>query len=786
MPVRRPTPLTVTPLEDRVVAAGDLVYALQLGGLASSSFVRVAADTVGNTYVTGNFTGSVDMDPRPAVTTKVTSNGGTDVFVAKYGYSGQLLWAKTLGGAANDVVADIAFDGAGNSYLTGTFTGQVDFDPSAASAGFLTSAAGGATYLWKLSNAGALVYANSVAGRSTATSLAVDAGGNLALTGRYFGTADFNPDGNGTFNLTTTNPTGAGYIWKLNQTGSFKWAKAIQSAGGVALNAVALDGAGNVVVGGRFTGVTDFDPGTATFNINGGSFWTPGVVKLGTTGQFLWAKAAAVATGAADAVNSIAGVQLDSQGNVYAAGSFAGALDFDPGAAVTTLTSAGGTDGFAWKLNSAGGLLYADRFGTAADDKVTDLATDQAGSAYVAGQFTGSGDFDPGTGVTTLYAGTKANTFLLKLTPAGALGFARTLGNGNGTTNATGLWADGAGNAYAAGTFSGTVDFDPSASTGALTGAAAGAGFIAKIYTPATASVKPPNSTPINVSAGGPYSVSEGAGLKPTATATDPDGNALTYTWDLNGDNVYGDAVGKSPTLTAAQMTALGLGNSRTAPWAVRVKVSDGVNIPVVAATTLTVTNAPPKATFSPVVSTAFEGIGTVVKFTKVTDASAVDAKAGFRYSYDFNNDGKFDVGNGTTYAGSLPNSQWVVRNKFAESGVRTVIGRVFDKDGGFREYAVQINFLNVPPTGLLSATGVRSVGNAITFRFTNVKDPSPGDTAAGFQYAIDWEGIGNFYSQAGPTSTHVYQTPGTYHVRGLITDRDGGFREIKLTLVIS
>ncbi len=783
--MRRPTPLTVNPLEARTVPTGDLVYALQLGGLADTSRVRIAADNVGNTYVTSAFTGTVDLDPRAEFTANAVSKGSTDIFVAKYGYSGQLLWANTLGGTGADAVTDIAFDGAGNSYLTGTFNGTVDFNPSPGVGGYMTAAAGGAAYLWKLGANGALVYADSVAGKSAGASLAVDSGGNVALAGKFFGTADFNPDA-AVSSLSTTNPTGAGFVWKLTGAGTLNWAKAIQTAGGINLSSVALDGAGNVVAGGAFTGVTDFDPAATTFNIDGGSFWTPGVVKLGATGNFLWAKAAATVTGSVESISSLSSVQLDSAGNVYAAGSFGGALDFDPGATVAKLTSIGGTDGFAWKLNSAGGLLWADRFGTAADDAVTDMATDKAGNAYAVGRFTGSGDFDPGAGVVNLYAGAMTNAFVLKITNLGALGFARTLGNGNGTAHASGVWADGAGNAYVAGTFVGTVDFNPSPTIGALAAPAAGAGFIAKIYTPATAPVKPANSTPVGVTVGGPYTITEGSGFSPRASASDPDHDTLTYSWDLNGDGIYGDATGASPNVTAAQMAALGLGNSRAATWPVRVKVSDGVNLGVVAATTLTITNVPPKATFTAGSRTAWEGIGTYVKFSNASDASAGDKAAGFRYSFDLNNDGVFEVGNGSTYAGSVTITQINVKNRFAESGVRTVIGRVFDKDGGFREYAVQITFLNIPPTGLLSATGVRSVGNPITFRFTNVKDPSPGDTAAGFTYTFDWNNDGVFdQTGSAAAANHVFSGAGTYRVRGRVIDRDGGFSDTLLTLAI-
>src|SRR5688500_17758687 len=48
-------------------------------------------------------------------------------------------------------------------------------------------------------------------------------------------------------------------------------------------------------------------------------------------------------------------------------------------------------------------------------------------------------------------------------------------------------------------------------------------------------------SAPI-VDAGGPYTVVEGGMVTLAGTATDPDGDPLTYEWDLDGDLILGEA----------------------------------------------------------------------------------------------------------------------------------------------------------------------------------------------------------------------------------------------------
>ena len=93
----------------------------------------------------------------------------------------------------------------------------------------------------------------------------------------------------------------------------------------------------------------------------------------------------------------------------------------------------------------------------------------------------------------------------------------------------------------------------------------------------------------------GAYSVSEGGALSLDGSAsTDPDNDPLTYSWDVNGDAVFGDASGVSPTLSWAQLNALGIVDGPSTRK-VGVRVSDGqghtnTSAPVI----LTVSNVAP------------------------------------------------------------------------------------------------------------------------------------------------------------------------------------------------
>src|SRR5207244_248534 len=75
-------------------------------------------------------------------------------------------------------------------------------------------------------------------------------------------------------------------------------------------------------------------------------------------------------------------------------------------------------------------------------------------------------------------------------------------------------------------------------------------------------------------SAGGPYNHVEGYNLVLDASATiDLENDPLTYSWDVNGDGIFGDASGVNPTLTPSQLNALGLNDGPQTITNARVRV---------------------------------------------------------------------------------------------------------------------------------------------------------------------------------------------------------------------
>lgn len=164
----------------------------------------VAVDASGNVYTTGIFFETADFDVANVTAgDTLTSAGDADVFVSRHDSAGNLVWVRQMGGAGFDQAGEVVLDDIGNVYTAGSFMGTADYDPGAGTH-ILTSSGGSDIIVSRLDNAGDFVSALQMGGLDddAAVSMAVDGSGNVYTTGRFGGTADFDP-GAGTANLTS-------------------------------------------------------------------------------------------------------------------------------------------------------------------------------------------------------------------------------------------------------------------------------------------------------------------------------------------------------------------------------------------------------------------------------------------------------------------------------------------------------------------------------------------------------------------------------------------------------
>ena len=455
-------------------------------------------------------------------------------------------WAKQFAGSGSPLnralnyPRSITKDATGNVYTTGCFGGTVDFDPSASAYTLATvSLSNTNVFISKLTPCGDFIWAKSFAGLKDdqAFCVKIDNSGNVITSGHFSGTTDFDP-GPGVSNLVGT-AIDPGFISKLTSAGTFVWARKFD----VITIAVTPDASGNIYASGSFSGTVDFDPGAGVSNLTATGSADMFVVKLDASGNFLWAKKMGSSTGGVIGIRIAKKIFVDASANLYAAISFSGTVDFDPGAGVSNLTAtSSSSDVVIIKLDAAGNFIWAKRFGGGFSSTLffNSVDVDDSGNSYFSGSFSGTVDFDPNAGTFNLTSVGSAggfDIFYAKIDAAGNLTWAKRT-----DVNATSFFlaiisiaSDAFGNAYVTGNFNGTVDFDPSVATRTLS-ATSGDLFISTFD--AAGNFKgAANSSGLSMCIGTDNSGSAYIGSFFGGVTTDFDSGPGTYTLTINPAN---------------------------------------------------------------------------------------------------------------------------------------------------------------------------------------------------------------------------------------------------------
>lgn len=139
-------------------------------------------------------------------------------------------------------------------------------------------------------------------------------------------------------------------------------------------------------------------------------------------------------------------------------------------------------------LISQSGILFAQNsvlewvhaFGGTQEDNGQAVATDSQNNVYVAGSFSGTADFDPGTGTAYLNAGNGPNVFIQKLSPDGNLLWAKVFPAASSTI-VTSITVDPSDNLIIGGRFTGTLVFTTVDSSSTISSPNQADAYIAKM-----------------------------------------------------------------------------------------------------------------------------------------------------------------------------------------------------------------------------------------------------------------------------------------------------------------
>lgn len=111
-------------------SAGNTIWTNGYGDTQNDQPTKVIVNKNGIIYLGGTFRGKVDFDPSIAFNNSSESNGGADVFIALFNQDGSYNDHFSLGGIANDQLADLALKTNGELISSGGFGAIADFDPT--------------------------------------------------------------------------------------------------------------------------------------------------------------------------------------------------------------------------------------------------------------------------------------------------------------------------------------------------------------------------------------------------------------------------------------------------------------------------------------------------------------------------------------------------------------------------------------------------------------------------------------------------------------------------------
>jgi hypothetical protein len=379
-------------------------------GNANDDLIQdITTNVWGETFVTGAFQGSVDFNPGSGTNIQSSSSNSYDIFFSRFDQNGNFIWVNRIGGTGLDRAYSITSE-SNFIYITGIFSGTVDFNPSSAT-NSLVSSGQNDIFIAKYDTAGNYIWAKKIGGSGfdIGNDITLDTSGNIYVTGNFQGTVDFNP-GSGTNNLSASGSNDA-FILRLNSAGNYQFALKFGGSGAAVFGSgINIDVNQNILICGYFSGSADFNPGSSNSNLSSAGNTDFFVVKLNSSSTFQWA--IRIGSSGYEYANSIVS---DSNSNVFLTGSFEGTVDFNPGSSTNNLSSAGSTDAYVLKLNNSGAYQSAFKLGNTEDDYGLALSVGNDNSLYTSGYFSGNVDFDPGADTNVLTSFAFRDAYLLKL-----------------------------------------------------------------------------------------------------------------------------------------------------------------------------------------------------------------------------------------------------------------------------------------------------------------------------------------------------------------------------------
>lgn len=312
-----------------------------------------------------------------------------------------------------------------------------------------------------------------------ANDVEIDDAGNVYATGFFFYAVRLDPSST---DLTYSNGASDIYIQKFSPDGVLLWAHALGTSGADKGTALALDGQGQVFLGGTFDGTLDFADAGGVFTLTASGTMQGFVARFDANGI---ATAAVLVPTPTLTSNIGLTLRTTTEDEVLVGSMFRNTADFDPGPDVHALSTdlPFQSDFYLLKLNND--LQFQWVVGTEQSDAGAAwpyaIELDATGNIYCGGACVSGVDFDPTADTASyVYNGGESDSFISKYAPDGSFLWATSFGS-NARDRVASIAVEPEGTTYVTGTFLGEGDFDGGSGETILQADVNGEGFLLKL-----------------------------------------------------------------------------------------------------------------------------------------------------------------------------------------------------------------------------------------------------------------------------------------------------------------
>lgn len=375
-------------------SSGTAQWGILLKNYMGGQVTSAATDNSINLYITGEFTDSIELNPKGTsafIQTMTAYQGAKNFYVAKYNTSGVIQWSNFMQSSGEWDARGIAVDASMNVYVTGSGYGNLVNNMATDSAVDMTFATE-MPFVVKFNSSG--VYDKVVILRTAADNLgakaygiSLGADGNIVVCGSTEDTLTLAgspkiPD--------LTNSKADIFVAKFNPQLNGIWGTLMGGEDEDEALAISIDDSSKIWVVGSMQ--NSFTVGTDNLTSNGGKDIF--VAKVDSNGTPMGA------FNIGGASNDLAlGLVLDNNYAPWVTGVFSGsAVDFDPGSGTNNLNGGTNEEAFLANYSRQGGFQNAMSIGdgNTSSDRGHSLAFKGSSDLYCAGYFSSSNaEFNP-------------------------------------------------------------------------------------------------------------------------------------------------------------------------------------------------------------------------------------------------------------------------------------------------------------------------------------------------------------------------------------------------------